>query len=209
MREAAASIGVNETTLIRWLNQPTFKAEYQRARHQVLESALTNLQAATGKAVDTLVKLLEGDSPNAACRAAALILEHAQKAQEWIDLTGRVEQLEASLPKTILAGAPPRTLRGRLERLEMHVPSGCEVCQSVERLAAATLETPDHAPADTGRCPACGGEPDSEVALAARMTVIGIRWDRRTALLGPGEIPPPELDAVAPESMPLPTPQVR
>jgi hypothetical protein len=180
IREAAASIGVNETTLIRWLNEPTFKAEYQRARHQVLESALTKLQVATGKAVDTLVKLLDGDSPNAACRAAALILEHAQKAQEWIDLTGRVEQLEASLPRTVLPGAPPHKLDDRVRRLEIHVPAGCEICQDGERLAAAFLETPD--PNNRTLCPSCGAAPSSSVALHARMRVVGVLYERREAL---------------------------
>jgi hypothetical protein len=176
---AAAEIGIDEKTLRRWLDEPEFQAAYRRARQQVLESALSKLQAATGKAVDTLVKLLDGDSPNAACRAAALILEHAQKAQEWIDLTGRVEQLEASLPRTVLPGAPPQKLDDRVRRLEMHAPGGCEICQDGERLAAAFLETPD--PNNRTLCPSCGAAPSSRVTLHASMRVISVLYERRQA----------------------------
>jgi hypothetical protein len=173
IREAAASIGVNETTLVRWLNDSTFKAEYQRARRQVLESALAKLQAATGKAVDTLVRLLEGDSPNAACRAAALILEHAHKAQEWIDLSGRVEQLEATLPRTVLPGAPPHKLVDRVKRLEIHAPAGCAVCRDVDELVDALVAAGGDGRA--ANCPNCGSEiADPLLALNAELAAKNI-----------------------------------
>lgn len=173
--EAAAQLNVAESTLRRWAAQPEFAAAYRQARQQVLEAALAKLQAATGKAVDALVRILDGDSANAACRAAGLILEHAERAHEWLDLTDRVAQLEATLPHTVQPGAPPRKLRDRIDRLRF--PSGCAVCSDAEQLAQALIEAsqPDEMLPD--QCPVCDGELSALIRYEAEVQAMRLRLD--------------------------------
>src|SRR5262245_24269845 len=134
--EAAERLGVSESTLRRWAQQPEFAELYREARLQMLEGTLARLQAATGGAVETLVRLLDDGSPNAACRAAGLILDHAVRAAELLDLSVRLKALESRLPlRPDAAGRPPKDLQGRLERLErLHTAvSACAVCADVAR----------------------------------------------------------------------------
>jgi hypothetical protein len=95
--EAAARIEVDESTLRRWLKQPAFRAAYRQARAQVLEAAVGRLQQAASLAVDTLVKHLAAEKPGDAIRAADLILQHAMRGAELLDLAERVDELEAIL----------------------------------------------------------------------------------------------------------------
>jgi hypothetical protein len=92
--EAAKVCGVNDATLWRWLQLPDFQAAYRAARRQVVERAITELQAATGEAVETLKRNLHCENPAVEIRAAQIIIEQAIKGVELIDLQERVERLE-------------------------------------------------------------------------------------------------------------------
>lgn len=119
--EAAARIKVSESTLRRWLQDPSFQGAYQQARRHVLDDALTALCAARLKAVQTLVKLLDGP-PSAAAKAASVLLEHSERAGERFELLERLEKLEAALPlgdgDERPRGRPPKDAAARLDRLE-------------------------------------------------------------------------------------------
>lgn len=173
LREAAGQVGVAESTLKRWLSEPEFAAAYQQARRQVLEAALASLSGAAGKAVQTLVRILDGDSPNAAVRAAGLILDHAERGAELLDLNARLEQLEALLPRTDEGerqrGAPPKNVKDRIGRLEGRAPFGCIICVNRDNLAEALRDVEQ--PWD-GLCPRCGGAPPGEVALGAMLLSV-------------------------------------
>lgn len=93
---AASKAGVSEASLGRWLQRPEFQSAFRAARRQVVESAVAGLQAACGEAVETLKRNLRAESESAQIRAAALILEHAVKAVELVDLAERVERLESA-----------------------------------------------------------------------------------------------------------------
>jgi transposase-like protein len=93
IQEAATAVGVNESTLRRWLKEPDFLAEYREARRQVYQHATATLQRATPEAVATLLACLKADSENVRLRAAALILEHAHKGIELEDLEVRLTAL--------------------------------------------------------------------------------------------------------------------
>ena len=67
---AAATAGVSEATLHRWLRLPEFQAAYRRARRQLVESAVGRIQAATGQAVDALVAVAKHGKPGERVRAA-------------------------------------------------------------------------------------------------------------------------------------------
>jgi hypothetical protein len=86
-----------EVTLWRWLQLPDFQTAYRAARRQVVERAVSELQAACGAAVETLKRNLHCEQPSVEIRAAQVILEQAVKGVELIDLQQRVDRLEALL----------------------------------------------------------------------------------------------------------------
>lgn len=94
--EAAKVIGVTHTTAWRWLKEPSVQDAYRLARREVVQHAITRLQQATGRAVDTLLTIMEDiDSPaSARVSAAKAILETAVRAVEIESLEARIATLE-------------------------------------------------------------------------------------------------------------------
>ncbi len=92
--EAAKVVGIGEATLWRWLQLPDFQAAYRAARRQVVERAVSELQAAASEAVETLKRNLHCENPGVEIRAAQIVLEQAIRGVELIDLQERVERLE-------------------------------------------------------------------------------------------------------------------
>jgi hypothetical protein len=98
--EAAKTCGVNDATMWRWLQLPDFAAAYRAARRQVVERAVSELQAACGEAVETLKRNLHCENAAVEIRAAQIILEQAIKGVELMDLQERIERLEELLTDT-------------------------------------------------------------------------------------------------------------
>jgi hypothetical protein len=92
--KAAAAAGISESTLARWLAEPSFRARYREARRRVVEQAISSLQRATGEAVETLRRNLTCGVPAAEISAAKAIVDQAFRGLEVIDLASRIEQLE-------------------------------------------------------------------------------------------------------------------
>ena len=97
IKAAADVCGMAEITLWRWLQLPDFQTAYRAARRQVVERAVSELQAACGEAVETLKRNLHCENPAVEIRAARIILEQGIKGVELMDLQERVERLEAML----------------------------------------------------------------------------------------------------------------
>ncbi len=74
--EAAQKSELSEKTLRRYLEDKDFSDEYQSARRQIVESAVSGLQQAANEAVETLRRNLTCDNPQAEIRAAQLILDN-------------------------------------------------------------------------------------------------------------------------------------
>jgi hypothetical protein len=91
---AAKKAGIGESTLLRWLAEPEFKACYRAARRSVVESAIGRLQQAATQAMDALSRNLTCGTPAVEVGAAKAMLDYAIKAVELVDLAERVEQLE-------------------------------------------------------------------------------------------------------------------
>ncbi len=94
MAEAARSCGVSERSLWRWLQRDVFQKRYREAQRAVVDSAITKLQAATVRAVETLERNLTCGSFFAENAAAQAILTHSFKAIELQELQSRIEHLE-------------------------------------------------------------------------------------------------------------------
>lgn len=91
---AAERVRVAPATLRRWLAEDDFRRRYRAARRQVVEQAVSQLQAATGEAVGALQRNLACGVPSAEITAAKAIIDQAIKAIELVDLAERVEALE-------------------------------------------------------------------------------------------------------------------
>jgi hypothetical protein len=96
--EAAAQCGLADVTLRRWLKQEPFQAAYREARRAVVQHAITQVQQATGEAVETLRSVMQDAEAPASAKvsAAKTILETAVKAVELEDLEARIVALEAA-----------------------------------------------------------------------------------------------------------------
>jgi len=95
---AAKACRLSEATLYRFLADPTFKAHYRRARSEIVEHAVVQLQRDCATATKTLRGVCEDEQAPASARVAAAkaILDGAVKAVELQDLTARIEALEAA-----------------------------------------------------------------------------------------------------------------
>lgn len=96
---AAESIGINPKTLHEWLKQPDFREAYAEARDQTMDQAITRLQQAISKAIDTLIAIMGSDLAKDAARvtAARTILDMAFKAYELEQIAERLTKLEHRL----------------------------------------------------------------------------------------------------------------
>jgi uncharacterized protein YggE len=99
LKAAAASAGISETTLWRWLRDPYFGQAYKEARREAVEQATAKLQALASEAVETLGQILRDDkvAPHVRANAAARVLALAYKSRDLDDLEVRLEALEATL----------------------------------------------------------------------------------------------------------------
>src|SRR5919107_3113192 len=79
VQAAAKRIGVNESTLLRWLHDPAFTTEYRAARRAVVEAAIGRLQQAATQAVDALARNLTCGMPAVEVGAAKAIFELTAK----------------------------------------------------------------------------------------------------------------------------------
>jgi transposase-like protein len=94
--EAAKSVGITPSTLLRWMEVPEFATSYREARRRAFGQSIARLQQASTAAVSTLLKLMVDTStpPSVRVRAADSVLDHAKQAIEIEDVEVRVAALE-------------------------------------------------------------------------------------------------------------------
>jgi hypothetical protein len=96
LEDAARAVGISTKTLLRWLKEPGFDAEYRKARRAAFSQSVARLQQASGAAVSTLLKIMVDSNAPASTRvrAADSVLDHSAKAIELEDIEVRVAELE-------------------------------------------------------------------------------------------------------------------
>jgi transposase len=97
LEQAAKKAGVSKATLHQWMKEAEFKAALRTARQEVLEAAVSRLQAVTNEAVNTLQRALTCAVPTVEVSAARAILEYSFRSQELEDLEARLTSLEERL----------------------------------------------------------------------------------------------------------------
>jgi hypothetical protein len=93
---AAASCGISESTLRRWLQNETFARRYRRERTRMLETTVNLLRQKSVAAVETLANVANDKEASASARvsAARSVVEMAIKGAELQDLEARIDDLE-------------------------------------------------------------------------------------------------------------------
>ncbi len=92
--DAAKRCALSQETLYRYLRESEFVSDYRNARRQVVENSITQLQQASGEAVEALRRNLSCANPSAEIRSAQIILDNALKGVELVDILERLEQIE-------------------------------------------------------------------------------------------------------------------
>ena len=95
--EAAATAGIGERTLFRWMQRDSFQQAYREAKRQAVGQAISHLQRCASDAVRALQDVVNDAEAPASTRvsAAKAVLEMAVKAVELEDVESRVAVLEA------------------------------------------------------------------------------------------------------------------
>ena len=95
--KAAKAAGMSERTAFRRLESEDFRKMYDDERTKIITAATGRLQAAIGRAVDSLAEVLDSETAPAAAKISAsrAILEYGLKYGEMVDILRRIERLEA------------------------------------------------------------------------------------------------------------------
>ena len=97
VREAAASVGIPETTAYNWLRKPDFAAEYKQRKRQAVSEASDYLQSRINEATSVILEIMNNTetSPQTRLNAAKMIIETGYKIIEQGEIIARIEALEA------------------------------------------------------------------------------------------------------------------
>ena len=93
---AAAAAGVGISTLKRYLADPDFQAEYQKAMSKLIEGAATQAKQSLSPALSCLREIVNDGkkSDMARIQAARSLLEYGLRLTEVYDLSQRIDRLE-------------------------------------------------------------------------------------------------------------------
>ena len=97
VREAAASVGIPETTSYNHLRDPDFAQEYKQRKRQVVSEASSYLQLKISAATQIIDDLMTDNEvpPQVRLNAAKTIIDTAYKVIEQAEIIERIEALEA------------------------------------------------------------------------------------------------------------------
>ena len=97
--DAAEASSVSKATMFRYLQDPAFRAKFQKAKQDIVDQALSRLQKACANAVDVLVEIMN-DRETASgirVRAADCILSRAIDTTKIESLETRISELEEGM----------------------------------------------------------------------------------------------------------------
>ena len=77
--ETAELIGVNRTTIYRWMDDPTFRDEYDRQRDAVANFARDGMRTLMLKALSVQAERFDSDDPKERARVAKEIIDYDSK----------------------------------------------------------------------------------------------------------------------------------
>lgn len=96
VKDAAAAVGMSESTVYKKLNDEAFDKKYAAARMSLLEQTTAYLQGMTAEAVDKIREIMnDPETPRqTALNAADCLLRNTYKMTEQTDIVNRISRLE-------------------------------------------------------------------------------------------------------------------
>jgi len=97
LEAAAREAGISKRTLLRWLQQPEFRAAYSRAKADVLRTATAILTRNSGRAAEVLEEIFEGEPvPHQGSRVSAAVSTLRLSLDAFVleNLDERIRKLE-------------------------------------------------------------------------------------------------------------------
>lgn len=97
--KAASAAGIGLTTLKRYLADPEFQAEYQKAVSNMIADAATQAKQSLNPALSCLREIVENGDETATARvqAARVLLEYGLRLTEIVDVVKKLEELEQEM----------------------------------------------------------------------------------------------------------------
>jgi len=99
----SSEIGINKSTIHRWLKRDNFKEKLEQKRQEVFEEGLNSLKAAMDKAAKKLIELLNSKDENIRRLTAKEILNFSLKSFEIQNLEKRIEIIEEILQQKFVS----------------------------------------------------------------------------------------------------------
>jgi hypothetical protein len=99
VEKACRVVGINRTTMYRYLKDPLFGKELKAAKKQLVNRAILRLQQTCGDATRALAEICRNKEapPSARVSAAREILTQAMKAFEIEEFESRIEKIEEKI----------------------------------------------------------------------------------------------------------------
>jgi len=95
--DVARELGVDRSTIHRWLNDSDFRLKLEARREELLTSMLDQQLLASRMATTKLIELLESEDERVALRAAIILYSGGQRIYHFADLKKRIELLENNM----------------------------------------------------------------------------------------------------------------
>lgn len=96
--EGCQAAGVSKACFYKWMQNETFRAEFERQRQKLVETAFGTIAQNIEKAASVLVGLLDGQDGRLKRLAANDIIAHFLKHKELAEIEKRIEAIEGALP---------------------------------------------------------------------------------------------------------------
>ena len=101
--DAAALVGCGERTARRWLILPPVQRALHEARKEIVDQTVTQTITNLGKAMSTLLQVMEDvEAPHATrVRAAQIIYEHGLNLAGLSEVESRITEIEAMVKRSV------------------------------------------------------------------------------------------------------------
>ena len=97
LTRGAQAAQVHKRTLMRWMNEPYFRAELERVRRNIADLAYTELEGLTFKSVIRIAQLMDSENESIVHRASKTALSMSQSFREQRQLRQQLETLENAI----------------------------------------------------------------------------------------------------------------
>ena len=96
IEKACKKANISKVSFYKWLNDETFRREYEKQRDSIIDNSITKLKTCFSLAIDELYNLLTSKNENIRIRAAEKIIEFNIEIAEVKALENRIQALEES-----------------------------------------------------------------------------------------------------------------